>query len=198
MDRLRKIPLRELASLIDTGLTQRNSRKFIYEGTQPDIRIIKAKDIENGQIEAVESLDRVQGQYAKKLESREVKINDILIATKGTSIKAAKVEASHEGCVFADTITRIRLKKGILPDYFIFLFSIPQTTRLLIPKVTGINTAFISKRELETFVVPVPEMEVQYKIVHLHSLLLKDKELTEELLVLKERMVIEGIMQKLK
>lgn len=198
MDGLRKIPLKDMANLIDTGLTQRNSRSANNEGKAPGIRIIKAKDIEDGQITAVESLDRIQGQYAKKLESREVKINDILIATKGTSIKAAKVEASHEGCVFADTITRIRLKKGILPDYFIFLFSIPQTIRLLIPKVTGINTAFISKRELETFVIPVPEMEVQNKIVHLYSLLLKDKELTEELLVLKERMVIEGIMQRLK
>lgn len=197
MDGVRKIPLRELTIVIDTGLTQRYSRSIDSEGKAPERRIIKAKDIENGQIVDLETLDWVQGQYAKTLGSRELAIGDILVATKGTSIKAAKVGISHEGCVFADTLTRMRLKNNIMPDYVIFAFSLPQITRELIPKATGINTTFISKRELASFVIPVPGLEVQKKIVKLYAILQKERELTEKLLELKERLVIDGIMQKI-
>lgn len=187
--------IRDIAILVDTGIIQRKKKNPADQyapGTTH--RIIKAKDIETGGIAPLETLDKVQ----EKSEERELETDDVLVATKGSPLKAARVEKAYEGCLFADTLTRIRVEKEIvIPEYLVLLLSLPFIKNKLIREPSG-NIAFIPKKEIERLLIPVPEISIQNKLVEMSLLFEREKELTKELLELKQQLVDHTITQKLR
>lgn len=185
----------DIALLIDSGITQR--RKKGPTNKRTFYRIIRARDIEDGMIAPLGSLDKLQDTLTPKGEKKELKANDVLVATKGVELKAVKVTNAYEGCFFADTLTRIRLKESVVPEYLVLLFSLPFIIKKLTLHSSG-YTAFIPKKELEELSIPVPDIDTQLSLVKVYSLFEKEKELTTKLLDLKQQFVTQAITKIIK
>ncbi|PIQ88126.1 MAG: hypothetical protein COV73_00515 [Candidatus Omnitrophica bacterium CG11_big_fil_rev_8_21_14_0_20_43_6] len=103
----------------------------------------------------------------KELEKFELLPGDIVVTCAGTLGKIAVVPKGIEKGIINSVLMRIRVDENkILKEYFVLLFSSPEIQNRIIDKSTGVAVKnMFATSELKKFLIPLPPLVVQEKII---------------------------------
>lgn len=173
-------PLKDYADLVP-GFQYTSKNYIEKEHGEENVHVVKVSNIIDNEInyESTASIDI----DLKKAERFILKNKDILVATKGTAVKAAMFEGKGgETYIAQSNVTVIRVKNyGLSPDYLLAYINGKTGRKLLENLQKGIAISSISMKDLEGYEVPVVDEVLQY------DLGLKYKDLKEEKKKLFER-----------
>lgn len=95
---------------------------------------------------------------------------DILVQPKGGdywAIKPRVAQVAHTDFVFSYQFIRVRSLEGVLAGYLLWYLNHRETVGLLATLEQGTTVPFLSKRNLEGLLVPIPSVQVQEAVVEL-------------------------------
>lgn len=118
-----------------------------------------------------------------KCTTQLLKDGDVLFAGKGNRNFAWCYRRSIGDAVASGIFFVISpVKDMVIPEYLSAIFNHPVCQTYFAQLGSGTNIKSIRKTELEDMIIPVVPLETQAKIVAMHDLHIKDKELTLNLL----------------
>lgn len=151
------------ASLKDVTLdvfAGRNTKATTHKGK---IKFVNISDIKDGKINYA-NLDGLDDS-SRKLKPYVLHTGDVLLTTKGTTIKTAVFEQQPIDCIPSANITVIRPNDMILGEYLRLFLESTVGKKLLQSIVRGGWLLNISRRDLETIDVPVPDLSTQQELI---------------------------------
>jgi len=118
------------------------------------------RDFERGEYYVTEKKFKELGKF-------ELLPGDIVVTCAGTLGKIAVVPNGIEKGIINSVLMRIRVDENkILKEYFILLFSSPEIQNRIIDKSTGVAVKnMFATSELKKFLIPLPPLVVQEKII---------------------------------
>lgn len=115
---------------------------------------------------------------------------DILFAAKGTKNFATVYEEHNGPCVASSTFLVIRLKEDlkdkVKPDFIAWFINHPNTQKWLKANAIGSALPSISKTVLSGLDISIPAMSIQKSILKIDALRLREKQLQNQLINLKD------------
>lgn len=126
---------------------------------------------------------------SEKLSKHLLTEGDILFAAKGHHFFAAVFKGEVSPAVASSVFFVLRLKKNVEPGYIAWYLNHPETQKSLLGLSTGSSIPSISKSKLAEVEIPIPEIDIQQKIVQFEELRLKEKEIKKELNKLQEELL---------
>ena len=114
---------------------------------------------------------------------------DVLFAAKGHYFFAAVFDGEVSSAVASSVFLVLRLNNGIMPHFIAWYLNHPETQKLLWNLSTGSSIPSINKSSLAEVEIPIPDLEIQQKIVQFEKLRLKEKEIKRELNKLQEELL---------
>lgn len=115
---------------------------------------------------------------------------DILFAAKGTKNFAAVYEEHNGPCVASSTFLVIRLKEDlkdkVMPDFIAWFINHPSTQKWLKANAIGSALPSISKSVLSELEISIPAIAKQKSILKIDALRLREKQLQNQLINLKD------------
>lgn len=153
-------PLGEILTNAKRGLSS-----SYQEDGDTNVRLIKAKDInENGTI-IVPSVDETKVKKTASLKNATVSAGDVIITLKGSSFKAATVEEDAEGFVISANLISMTCKPHVVPE-FLTLYLNSQSGQNQLKKSAGGSVIMSLNMEfLKALTIPVPPFDKQKQIV---------------------------------
>lgn len=122
---------------------------------------------------------------------------DLLFAGKGTTY-LCKVFDLDIPAIASTTLYIIRLtSKDILPDYLCWYLNQPNVMAMMKAQQVGTGTPLIHKQVVENFEIPVPDLDMQQRIVELAKLQAREKELYQAITEKRQLLTNQLIMNKL-
>lgn len=187
-----------LQSLADirTGYT---FRERIANDPQGNVRVLQIKDIKNRPTHA-EQLPIVK--LEDHLSAQSLAMDDIVFPARGEYYQAAmppkaRPDVRDMPIVASSQLWVLQVKsKAVTPQFLCWYLNQPSTGRKLLSILSGSNIPMLSKHELGSIQVPVPDLATQGKIVSLHHLWEREKQVTQQLLENREKLLA-GIYQRL-
>ncbi|WP_252248851.1 N-6 DNA methylase [Clostridium sp. ZBS20] len=122
---------------------------------------IKISDLNDGKIQFN---DKVRNLSASKINSYELKPNDILISARGTLIKLAIYEEHMQPSVFSGNILLIRIKQNYNPYFLKFYLSSPKGIELISSMQSGSTIISLNPNKLKDMLVPDISLEEQNEL----------------------------------
>ncbi|WP_252233271.1 MULTISPECIES: N-6 DNA methylase [Clostridium] len=122
---------------------------------------IKISDLNDGKIQFN---DKVKNLSASKINSYELKPNDILISARGTLIKLAIYEEHMQPSVFSGNILLIRVKQNYNPYFLKFYLSSPKGRELISSIQGGSTIISLNPNKLKDMLVPDISLEEQNEL----------------------------------
>ena len=123
---------------------------------------------------------------------------DVLFAAKGTKNFAAVYEEHNGLCVASSTFLVIRIndksKSKVLPEFIAWYLNHPNTQKWLKANAIGSALPSISKSVLSDLEISIPSITKQKSILKIDSLRLREKQIQNRLIVLKE-LYIQQLLQ---
>ena len=124
---------------------------------------------------------------------------DILFAAKGTKNFAAVYEEHNGPCVASSTFLVIRLKEDlkdkVKPDFIAWFINHPSTQKWLKANAIGSALPSISKTVLSELEISIPSIAKQKSILKIDALRLKEKQIQNQLINLKD-IYLQQLLQK--
>ena len=120
---------------------------------------IKISDINNNTIEFSEKTEKVNNLSDNKIESYELKPNDILISARGTLIKLAIYEDNMPQSVFSGNILRIRVKQSYDPYFLKFYLNSPKGKEIISSLQGGSTIVALNPNKLKN--MPIPDINLK-------------------------------------
>ncbi len=183
-------PLQAIAE-IRAGHTFRGK---IAEDPQGEFPVLQIKDLKNRSVLTTENLPRIKWLNPK--EAVTVRRNDILLPARGEYYRAA-IWQGREPAIATSQLFVLRLKsKDISPEYLIWYLNQKSAQRYFVTHRSGTNIPMLNKQSVGALPVPIPPLETQAKIVAIQQCWEQEKQLTEQLLTNREKM-LKGIFQNL-
>jgi hypothetical protein len=164
-------------------------RKKVETEEGGDIALVQIKDF--GGAEGVTATGSVmlrndQGKYQRYL----LRTGDVLFQSRGSRYPVAVVEPGIRGIAAAGLHVIRPNSERVLPRYLAWWLSHPNSqAKIRDDLARGTYVPFVSKRELEKFMVPVPSLEVQRRIAELDELRAQERHLRERLGELTQQLV---------
>lgn len=125
--------------------------------------------------------------------------NDILFAAKGSKNFAAVYEKHNQPAVASSSFFVIRLNvNGVIPEFIAWFLNHPQTQTLLKAQARGTAMPSITKNVLGDMEVKVPSIEKQKTILAISELCQKEKQLKQQIEILRENKIQQQIFKVLK
>ena len=155
--------LKDYAELVP-GFQYTTKNYIEKEHGEGSVNVIKISNIIDNEID-YDSTASIEADF-NKVERFILRNNDILVATKGTTVKAAMFkEKAGETYISQSNVTVIRITDyGVSPDYLLAYIN-GKTGRKLLEKLQkGIAISSISMKDLENFEVPVVDEVLQYDL----------------------------------
>lgn len=134
-----------------------SSRK---NGNGLEAKIISIKDIKNGVI----TLDPEQKRIVKNqtvIDKSKLEEGDVLVATRGSTFKAAVVASKAIEYIPSQNLIGLRLNHNVLPEFMVAYLNGRYGQHALNEIGKGATISSISIKDLEELLIPVPSMEVQ-------------------------------------
>ncbi|MBY6932182.1 N-6 DNA methylase [Clostridium botulinum] len=122
---------------------------------------IKISDLNDGKIQFN---DKIKNLSASKINSYELKPNDILISARGTLIKLAIYEEHMQPSVFSGNILLIRVKQNYNPYFLKFYLSSPKGRELISSMQGGSTIISLNPNKLKEMLVPDISLEEQNEL----------------------------------
>jgi len=187
-----------LESLADirTGYTFRGK---IAPDPLGNVRVLQIKDIKdrptpNEQLPLI----KVDDLYA----AQPLSVDDIVFPARGEYYRAAMISKTRPDedavpIVASSQLWVLSVRSDVVtPQFVCWYLNLPSTWRKLSGMLSGSNIPMLSKQELGSLQIPVPDLGTQEKIVTLHYLWEREKQVTQQLLDNRETMLA-GIFQNL-
>lgn len=177
-------------SNIQTGL-------FAKTDSDGDIVYLQAKDFdENGVLRTTLHPDlKMKGNIEKHL----LRIGDVLFAAKGTKNFATVYELHNQPCVASTSFFVIRLKDNtILSEYLAWYLNNPNILQVLKSQAIGSSMVSISKSVLEDLDVSIPDLQIQRAILKITQLRNTEKELKQQIEILREKQLQQQVINAIK
>lgn len=152
-------PLREVAN-VSAGWMLSKGR----EAGGADYRVIQVKDLSTtGDIALLDELDAVQLPPAAKRSI--VNPGDVLLAARGTQMKAALVPEALAGAVATSNLLHIRPEpQVVLPEVLVAFFLGRDGQEMLAARSQGTAIRSLTVSAIAEMPVPVPDITTQRKI----------------------------------
>lgn len=123
-----------------------------------------------------------------KIDKHLLRKGDVLFAAKGTKNFAAWYENDNIPAVASTSFFVIRLHdKNVLPGYLTWFLNHPETQSFLKAFARGTSIASISKAVLSELEIPLPDIQKQKLILQLFKFRNKEKNLKQQIEILRER-----------
>ena len=167
----------------------------VYLQAEPygDVSYLQIKDLLSESPEKTASKVTLSPKNERYLLAK----GDLLFAGKGTTY-LCKVFDLDIPAIASTTLYIIRLaSKDILPDYLCWYLNQPNVMAMMKAQQVGTGTPLIHKQVIEDFVIPVPNLDTQQRIVELAKLQAKEKELYQAIAEKRQLITNQLIMNKL-
>lgn len=179
------VPLGSVAE-VSTGYP---FRKKVEPEAGGDVVLVQLKNMDG--VEGVTASGAIAlrnegGKYERYL----LQAGDLLFQSRGSRHPVAVVGTGVRG-IAATGLHTIRPHRGrVLPEYLAWWLNHPVSQDILVSKVArGQYIPFVSKADLLAFLVPVPSLDVQQRIVAVDRLRRKERALRERLDILTQQLV---------
>ena len=123
---------------------------------------------------------------------------EVVLAAKGNHNRAA-IFLDHDQQVIPSThflILTVKDERHISPNFLCWVLNYRSTQNRLADIQTGTNIPSISKKALAMLEVPLPPIDIQERILRLHSLWEEERHLAEAMISNRETMLY-GVFQKM-
>lgn len=183
------IRLRDIAD-IQAGYSFRGS---IPVSEQGKYRVIQIKDIGfDGVITTADlvktKLDFIKPEYLTRKD-------DILFTSRGANRRAAVVDETAENAIFVSQLYALTLKTNhVTPQYLAWYINQKPAQDFFEEHASGSYIQNIRYDVLAELAVFIPDLEIQKRIIDIYQLSLKEKELTEKILI-KRQQIVEQILR---
>jgi type I restriction enzyme S subunit len=155
-----------------------------YSNNEDDIPLLRGVNVAPGSIKWNENVywprDRI-----KNFEKYCLSEGDIVIAMDrpwiSTGIRVSKISQCDVPSLLLQRVARIRGCSTLLTDYVMTLLSTKLFRDYFEPMLTGISVPHISPEQIQNFVIPVPSIESQKRIL---EYILKESSLIDEVIEL--------------
>lgn len=111
---------------------------------------------------------------------------DIVFAAKGSKNFATVIEFKETPCVASTSFFVLKIKEKRVSSYYLTWYLNTNMNNIK-SMAKGTNMPSISKQTLADFKIPIPDLETQKKIVDLHNLHEKEKQLQQKILSLRHQ-----------
>ena len=179
-----------------------NIQTGIFTKTVPNGQIVylQAKHFnENGQLTSTLHPDLKSDNISSK---HLLKHGDVLFAAKGTKNFAAWYESKNLPAVASTSFFVIRVnddfQRKILPEYLVWFINHPSSQIYLKGKAMGTSIASISKSTLEELEISVPDLQTQKAILKITQLRNSEKEMKQQIEMLREKQIQQQIINAIK
>ena len=161
---------------------------------------------ENGQLHSLLHPDLKADNITEK---HLLKHGDVLFAAKGTKNFAAWYESlpagqagKNEPSVASTSFFVIRVKENfsnkILPEFLVWLINHPVAQKFLKGKAIGTSIVSISKSVLEELEISIPDVQTQKAILKISQLYNTEKNLKQQIEILREKQIQQQIINAIK
>lgn len=169
-------------------------RGRIPEDPRGEVRFVQIKDIKGQTQLQSEHLPRTHWQGAA--EPPLLSACDILLPARGEYYDAVVVDGAAPVVATSQFWVLTPRSRSIGSDYLAWYLNRPEARSYFLTHRTGTGIPMLSKNALGELPVPVPALEIQRRILALQQLWERERELTEQLLHNRKRMLA-GIFQHL-
>ena len=138
------------------------------------IPVVRVKDYPNGVILEEDMLHTTPEIDAKYARSHLIE-GDLLLSIGGSIGRMAIVPASLEGANITQHTARLSFGDRVLPLYVRGVIEMPYMQDLIASLVKGVAQKGLNLSDVKVLPIPVPEMEVQNRLVALYEQLDKSK-----------------------
>jgi restriction endonuclease S subunit len=129
----------------------------------------------------------------EKIEKYSLREGDVLFPAKGTRNVSGVYQTRMGRAVASTSLFVIRIKNELLddirPEYLSWFLNHPRTQEFLKAQAKGASPPSISIRTLYDLNIQIPTRATQQEIVRIHSLRIRENELTQKIAELKERLL---------
>jgi restriction endonuclease S subunit len=179
----RKIP--EIADVV-SGL-------YLQPAPYGDVCYLQIKDLLSESPEKTASKVILSSKNERYLLAK----GDLLFAGKGTTY-LCKVFDLDIPAIASTTLYILRLtSKDILAEYLSWYLNQPSVMAMMKAQQVGTGTPLIHKQVVENFEIPIPNLEIQQRIVELAKLQIREKELYQAITEKRQLITNQLIMNKL-
>lgn len=156
-------PLKDYAELVP-GFQYTTKNYVEMEHGEGNVHVVKISNIIDNEID-YESTASIETDL-KRVERFILRNKDILVATKGTAVKAAMFEGKgNETYIAQSNVTVIRvIDYSVSPDYLLAYINGKTGRKLLESLQKGIAISSISMKDLEGYEIPVVDEVLQYDL----------------------------------
>lgn len=126
-----------------------------------------------------------------------VRVNDVVVTTRGTDIRAAVITKSHDGAIAGANLAIVRLEGGLLPSLLVVFLRRPQTQEALLQTTAGASTPGFPLRSLDELRVRVPPKQRQLTMAQMIEATQGYREAITRAVQLRERACNEVITREL-
>lgn len=187
-----KTTLGHIAS-IQTGI-------FAKPVSKGEIVYLQARHFnENGQLHSILLPDLKADNITEKHLLRH---GDVLFAAKGTKNFAAWYESKNQLSVASTSFFVIRVQENfsnkILPEFLVWLINHPISQKFLKGKAIGTSIVSISKSVLEELEISIPDVQTQKVILKINQLHNTEKNLKQQIEILREKQIQQQIINAIK
>lgn len=125
------------------------------------VKMVKVENF-NGSIVNIENAQEIEIDESK-VSNYLIQKGDVLLASKGTIIKAAIVQNIDEPCIFNNNITVIRIKQSVkmIPEFLLSYLNSDLGMKELMMRKTGTIVMNIPLKELRDMDVPMLDEDTQ-------------------------------------
>lgn len=160
---------------------------------QPNYYFLNVKDIENGRINYDETSMLT---YKKKdwISKFDIKPNDIILTSKGSTVKIAIVEDDFRPAFISGNLSKIRVDPKKYSAYVLYEFMRSEVgTRMIEGLQTGTTIKLLNTSQLEKFEIPMFDIEFMNSIGHR----IKENKIEYETKIEESTMIFEEHRQEL-
>jgi restriction endonuclease S subunit len=142
-----------------------------------EFRVVQIKDI--SQSARLEFGDLLRVDLPDVRQDYLLKRDDVLFASRGTRKQAVSIEGDLDNTTFGTQFFAIGARDGVLPAYLAWYINQQPAQRYLEEHSMGSNVRIVTKEALSRMPIQLPPLDVQRKVVEVHRLSLKEKELAQ-------------------
>ena len=142
------------------GITAKEEER---PGEEEDYYLLQMSDVQNGQV-ILENLLPIQGNITSKIKDTQIQEGDILLSSRGSSIKIAVVPKTVKRLVPSQNLICFRPKKGYNPYFIKAFLESPVGMALLTVNQTSSVISFLNIRDIEDVEIPSLSIAEQERI----------------------------------
>ena len=186
-DKVRNMGIKNLKDIVTViaGYTFRMALEPQINGL---MAVIQSKDVLDNLYINKENLTKIDlHKYQSKALVEE---NDVIISSRG-SFKTNVIKGNTNNIIASSSVYILRLKdKNIIPEYLAVYLNSVEGQKKIRNKITGSVIKTILRKDLENLKIPLPDKNIQKKIINLYK-----NNQTQQKLLTRKKILINEIVE---